>query len=107
MPGFWDASAVVPLCVAAQNAGHDRQLLHQHAPVVWWGTAIEAVSALVRLRRQSFLTEAQYYAADKRLTALRRTWREIQPTNRVKEFGDIQLDPYALRPPASLPLPPP
>ncbi|HEY6390704.1 MAG TPA: type II toxin-antitoxin system VapC family toxin [Bryobacteraceae bacterium] len=97
MPGFWDASAIAPLCVPAQNAGHDRQLLHQHAPVVWWGTAIEVVSALVRLRRQNFFTEPQYYAAYKRFTALRRSWREIQPTNRVRDLCEIQLDRYDLR----------
>lgn len=104
MPGFWDASAIVPLCVPAQNIGRDRQLLHQHAPVVWWGTAIEVVSALARLRRQSVLTESQYHAADKRFSALRRSWREIVPTNRVRELSEIQLDRYDLRAADSLQL---
>jgi uncharacterized protein len=97
MPGFWDASAIVPLCVPAQNVGRERQLLRQHAPVVWWGTAIEVVSALVRLRRQDFLTESQYHSADKRFSALRRSWREIIPTSRVRELSEIQLDRYDLR----------
>jgi predicted nucleic acid-binding protein len=104
MPGFWDASAIVPLCVPAQNAGHDRQLLHQHAPVVWWGTAIEVVSALARLRRQNFLTEPQHYAAEKRFTALRRSWREILPTNRLRELSELQLVRYDLRAADSLQL---
>ena len=97
MPAFWDASAIVPLCVPAQNAGRERQLLHQHAPVVWWGTAIEVVGALIRLRRQNFLTEPQYYAAEKRFTALRRSWREILPTSRLRDLSELQLVRYDLR----------
>src|SRR5580693_9572013 len=74
MPGFWDASALVPLCVSAQNPGNSRRLLREYPPVVWWGSALETVSALARLRRQHYLTDAQHHAATGRLAALRKTW---------------------------------
>jgi hypothetical protein len=63
MPGFWDASALVPLCVPSQNRGDGRKLLSEYAPIVWWGSAIEVTSALARLRRQRLLPDAQHHAA--------------------------------------------
>ena len=97
MPGFWDASAIVPLCVPAQNPGHGRRLLHQHAPVVWWGTTVEVISALARLKRERLLTEAQHLAASQRLEALQKVWREIQPTDRLRDLAKTRLDRYEIR----------
>ncbi len=33
MPGFWDASAIVPLCVPMENPRPSRRLMRQQAPV--------------------------------------------------------------------------
>src|ERR1700675_5020624 len=92
MTGFWDASALVPLCVPAQNSGNGRRLLREYAPAVWWGTTVEIVSALARLHRQRVLTDAQRHAAGERVGALRRSWREIQPSSRLRELAEFQLD---------------
>jgi hypothetical protein len=97
MPGFWDASALVPLCVPSQNPGNGRRLLREFAPIVWWGSALETISALARLRRQRFLTDAQHTAARDRLGALRRSWREIQPSGRLADLAEDQLDRHELR----------
>ncbi len=97
MPGFWDASAVVPLCVPAQSSGASRRLLRDYPPVVWWGTSVEATSALARLHRENFLTDAQYHSAGERLAALQKSWREIQPSTRLKELAELQLDRHELR----------
>ena len=97
MPGFWDASALVPLCVPSQNPGHLRRVLHQYGPVVWWGTPTEVLSALARLRRERTLIESQHGAACQRLAALSKTWREIQPTNRLRHLAETRLDRYDLR----------
>lgn len=104
MPGFWDASALVPLCVPAQNPGNGRRLLREYAPVVWWGSALEIVSALARLQRQRSLTDAQHHAARERLLALRRTWREIQPSIRLGQLAEDQLDRHELSAAAALQL---
>jgi predicted nucleic acid-binding protein len=97
MPGFWDASALVPPCVPAQSSGNGRRLLREYPPVVWWGTALEVISALARLRRQRLLTDVQHNAARNRLDVLRKTWREIQPSSRLAELAANQLDRHELR----------
>jgi predicted nucleic acid-binding protein len=97
MTGFWDASALVPLCVPAQNTGPSRRLLREYSPAVWWGTPVEIQSALSRLRRQQLITEAQHNAARDRLTHLRKTWREIHPTNRLRHLAETLLDRHQLR----------
>jgi predicted nucleic acid-binding protein len=97
MPGFWDASALVPLCVPAQSSGNGRRLLREYPPIVWWGSTLETISALARLRRQRLLTDVQHNAARNRLDALRKTWREIQPSSRLAELAANQLDRHELR----------
>jgi len=97
MRGFWDASAIVPLCVPIENPGQGRHLLRQHAPVVWWSTHVEVVSALCRLKRAQVLSEAQYAAARRRLVLLRKSWREMQPTNRLRDLAETCLHRHQLR----------
>ena len=43
---FWDASAVVPLCVEEESTQPMRDLLATDADVaIWWGTPVEAAAA--------------------------------------------------------------
>ena len=104
MTAFWDASAVVPLCVAAQEGTRGRQLLRQYKPVVWWGTAVEVFSAIIRLGRQGELSGSQQRVALERLAHLRLGWREVLPTERVRELAERQLEIYELRADAALQL---
>jgi predicted nucleic acid-binding protein len=97
MTGFWDASAVVPLCVPVQDSGRGRHLLREHALVVWWGTSLEVLSALARLRRQRLLDDYQLKAALERLAELRKSWREVQPTERVRDLAERLLERDDLR----------
>jgi len=97
MRAFWDASAVVPLCVPQREASASRRLLKSYPPVVWWGTPVEIASAVVRLWRSEHLTERQRDAAAQRLTVLRAAWAEVQPTERVRALAERLLDRHALR----------
>jgi uncharacterized protein len=97
MPGFWDASALVPLCVPAASPQHSRRLLHQYAPVVWWGSSIEVQSAIARLKRERLLTDKHYLMALQRLSLLSRGWREIQPTNRLRDIAGNRIELHELR----------
>jgi len=97
MPGFWDASALVPLCVPMDNPQHSRRLLHQHAPVVWWASNTEIQSALARLKRENALSDPRYSAALERLSILRKGWREIQPTERLRDIAGSRLELHELR----------
>ena len=104
MTGFWDASALVAVCVPLQGAPEARLLLHQYKPVVWWGTSVEIWSAVIRLVREGVLTERQQQNAADRLSALRSSWREVQPTIRVRELAESHLTRYKLRAADSLQL---
>jgi predicted nucleic acid-binding protein len=97
MRAFWDASAIVPLCVPQQAPGRVRQALRSHPPVVWWGTPLEVTGAIVRLRRGQHLNESQAEAARQRLARLRASWAEIQPTERVRDLAESLLERHSLR----------
>ena len=97
MPAFWDASAIVPVCVPVQDHRALRHALRKHPPVVWWGTRIEVRGAVRRLCRSGLLTEEQGAAARSRLEQLARSWREVQPTERLRELAENLLDRHTLR----------
>jgi len=97
MTAFWDSSALVPLCIPGQATARERQLLHEWKPVVWWCTAIEVFGAVARLGRQGYLSPNQQRLAAERLARLRITWREVQPTERVRELAEQQMEKHELR----------
>jgi len=97
MPAFWDASALVPLCVPGLGGARGRQLLRDHKPVVWWTTPVEVASAIARLKREGFLDPEKARAAAGRLEMLRRAWREVQPVSEVRESAEVQVERYELR----------
>ena len=97
MPAFWDTSAIVHICVPGQASGAARSLLRQQPPVVWWATPVEAQSALEHLRSGGALTTAAYMASRVRLRQLVNSWREIQPTEPVRELARVQLERFRVR----------
>ena len=97
MPAFWDASALVPLCVPGQADLRRRRLLQEHRMVVWWGSLVETASAIARLRRDGHISAAQEESAYTRLDMLRRTWREVQPVSEVRDLAVEQLGRFDLR----------
>ena len=86
IPAFWDASALVPLCVPGLGGARGRQLLRDHKPVVWWTTPGEVADAIARLKREGFLDPEKTRAVACRLEMLRPTWREVQPVSEVPEL---------------------
>lgn len=94
---FWDTSALVPLCLRQQGTPMLRQLVRQYALVVWWATSGEARSAFARDMRSGILTPVEYEHAQQRLQILRHSWREIQPTEPLRNLAESLLDRYQLR----------
>jgi predicted nucleic acid-binding protein len=94
---FWDASALVPLCIPekATSAGVSR--LRNLAPVVWWGSPIEIQSAICRVHREGKLTDSGKRAAVTRLEMLSRTWREIPAGDKLRELALDLLGNYPLK----------
>lgn len=102
---FWDASAVVPLCVEEASTKSVQGLLATDANVVvWWGTPVECASALARLRRMGLLTDAGETAARDLLSGYRRGWTEIQPVSALRERALRMLSVHELRAADSLQL---
>ena len=58
---------------------------------------VEVHSALERLRSDGHLSSAAYSASKQRLRDLLASWREIQPTEHVREQAYAQLDRFRLR----------
>ena len=95
---FWDASAILPLLVAEPTtrrlqalAGRDPGML------VWWGSAVECVSALARLERAAALDAKRMALASNRLTQFANSWHEIEPSEIVRESATRFLRVHPLR----------
>ena len=95
---FWDASAVVPLCFE-QGGSTAVETIARQDPVlvVWWGTAVECVSALARLRRMDGLPPAAMQQTMAVLGRLRSGWMEILPTDAVRDRAQALLQAHPLR----------
>ena len=48
---FWDASALVPLCVREMSSRQAHIYIGKFSPVVWWASLVEVHSAICRLHR--------------------------------------------------------
>jgi len=95
---FWDTSAIVPLCVHQSRTSVLARLARKQGRlVVWWGTPVEARSALARLVWEAAITEGGYDQAAARLLVLRRTWAEVLPTERVRSLAEMLPAQYDLR----------
>lgn len=95
---FWDASAVVPLCVEEPDSARVREILVEDASmVVWWGTHTECVSALMRRMREGGMTRAGERAARHVLLALANAWMEMQPNETLRGVAERLLAVHPLR----------
>lgn len=103
-PAFWDASALVPLCIH-ENTSRQAQLQLRHSlPVVWWASSVEVHSAVARLHRQGKLRDVEKNGALARLDLLSQAWREILPSDSLCDLARQLLDTYELRAADSLQL---
>jgi len=101
---FWDASAIVPLCVHEATSRQAHSQLRKFLPVVWWGSPIEVHSAIAQLHRLGKLKDAERQGALSRLDLLTRGWREILPGDHVRDLARRLLDAHELRAADSLQL---
>jgi predicted nucleic acid-binding protein len=98
MMRFWDASALIPLCVDQPASPAVRALLQEDAGmVVWWGSVVECWSALARLRREGRLSVEEEDRARGVLALLQDAWVEIQPQEGVRAMAGRLLRVHPLR----------
>ncbi|MGH9425967.1 MAG: type II toxin-antitoxin system VapC family toxin, partial [Terriglobia bacterium] len=94
----WDTSGIVPLCCFQSRSSRARQTSRIHSrQVVWWVTAVEAVSSFNRLKRDGHLTQKEFRQALERLEHLRKLWNEIQPTEEVRRRAERLLSSHKVR----------
>jgi predicted nucleic acid-binding protein len=95
---FWDASALIPLCLQEQQTALLKKLAQEdEAIVAWWGSPVECLSALARLRREDALSTAEEDQAQTVLRALMTTWTEVEPSGLVREQAGRVLRLHPLR----------
>ncbi|MBI3998316.1 MAG: PIN domain-containing protein [Armatimonadetes bacterium] len=95
---FWDASALVPLCLDQPASATARALLREDpAMVAWWGSVLECWSAFARLRRDGVLLVDEEERARTLLRALQDAWTEIQPGEEVRGHAARLLRMHPLR----------
>ena len=95
---FWDASALIPLCLNELQTASLRKLAEEdEAIVAWWATPVECYSAFARLRREDLLTTMEEEQARAVLTALTAEWTEIEPSRVVREQAGRALLLHPLR----------
>ena len=97
IPAFWDASALVPLCVRQGITQRAISLYKSYDAVVWWATPVEIASALARLLRMSQLDTHEWAQASKLANRLANWWSVIQPTDGLRATSIQLVDRYDLR----------
>ncbi|OLD40887.1 MAG: hypothetical protein AUI83_21660 [Armatimonadetes bacterium 13_1_40CM_3_65_7] len=95
---FWDASAIIPLCVKESPTPVVRKLTEEDgALVVWWTTPVECYSAFARRRRDDILTRTHEDHARQAVARLAADWTEVQPSHQVREVAGRVLLLHPLR----------
>jgi uncharacterized protein len=95
---FWDASALVPLLVTEESTPRLQTVAARDSVMlVWWGSAVECVSALARLERDGALGSPAMTLALQRLQQLSAAWHEIDSSDEIRETAARFLRVHPLR----------
>jgi len=96
--GFWDSSALVPLCVRQTSSQDFRRLWRSCDRIsVWLGSTVEIRSALSRLHREGLVDDKGLQFSISRLEAMRTQWREIVTSEKLRLIAEGLPDSYGLR----------
>ena len=95
---FWDASALVPLCLSEPRTAEARALWEARSPVVAWCLSrTEVLSALCRLQREGAIDEARLVAARERRDQLFDAIHVVREINDTLRLADRLLLVHGLR----------
>jgi hypothetical protein len=95
---FWDASAVIPLCVNEKSSETMKSLLmSDFLLAVWWATPVECCSAFARLRREGILDTEEERLAKEPLHELMKAGTEIKPSQKVRDNALRLIATHPLR----------
>jgi uncharacterized protein len=94
---FWDASALVPLCVHQSTTPQAITLYKGYEAVVWWATPVEIASALARLVRMKQIAPSDWTKARQLAAVLADAWFVIQPSGALRARATQLVDRHELR----------
>src|SRR5258706_2845332 len=94
---FWDASALVPLCVRQGITPSVASLYENYRVAIWWATPVEIASALARLLRNKEISSSEWAKARQVAVALADEWSVIQPSNALRDHATRLVERYDLR----------
>jgi uncharacterized protein len=95
---FWDASAVVPLLMEEEWSAELGGLLDRDRDIaVWWGTRVEAVSAIRRRERAGEVEAGEAIESLELLDQLEHAWVELQPSAAVRTTAERLLAVHPVR----------
>lgn len=94
---FWDTSAIVPLCCFQVKSQELRALRRKYEIIASWASSIEGRSALRRLLRENKISQIAHNEAIKRLEIQSENWREILPSEKVRELAKSLIETENLR----------
>jgi predicted nucleic acid-binding protein len=96
-PAFWDSSSLVPLCILQLSTQLAEALSQQYEVVVWWAAPVEIRSAFARLLRMGQLTSIDINQAHVALNNLCINWREISPSEQIRDEAERLVDSFPLK----------
>ena len=94
---FWDASALVALCLEQSSTPRALSFQGKYRISVWWATHVEIASALARSLRQKSITAEQLAQAKLQAEGLARLWDVVAPTAKVALNARSLVERYPLR----------
>ena len=102
---FWDASALIPLCIEEPHSNAANGIIDDDSAIAaWWGSPVECFAAFARLRREGALTPKEEDQVRRLLTTLAETWTEIKPSHDIRDMAARILLLHTLRAADSLQL---
>jgi len=97
VPAFWDASALIPLCVRQSLTPRATALYKDYEVVVWWATPVEIAGAFARLLRMRQISGSESAVAAQIARTLADSWSVIQPSDSLLARAIQLVGRYDLR----------
>jgi predicted nucleic acid-binding protein len=74
-----------------------KALSKQYTVTVWWAAPVEVSSAFARLKRTGHLTSAGQVQAQVTLRSIRGDWKEVQPSEELRDHAERLVDRFPLK----------
>ena len=95
---FWDTSALLSLLAGQSSSTKLRPLIEDDAGVVvWWGTRVELVSGVCRLRREDLIDEKTLAALLAKIQEITSEADQVEPREQVRQAAVRVLRVHNLR----------